>query len=681
MSMPAQHRPGRNDPCWCGLGKKYKDCHLDKDNARDHEERERERAEAEREGAGHVDHLCARYEPRTHKVAAVQRPDFVVAVRNLSATGPGAWLHIDGPADLGRDQASVDEAIALLAKHGVCPDFRRDPPPPIIAATQDLLDKMLGRGVFRVEPSGNRLRSYGRVEVYPDGGGFVGYLTGRYTFQGVMELLCGASALDAAALGIQGGLLADVWTGARVVRELVRNQLDLPTPFLERAPAFMSALVERISASADEADRRGVAADVVRALAALPYLVGIREAIGDPTGQLEGMGLKSDAVAVLLPQLEAAADSPEWLLGLADLAGEDWDTPDGYGSWLAGARSVDEVAGALDGVAAEPAAEPAPTVEPGVVIQEAEPAPVVEPAVVPSSAPAHTLAPFLFSEIDIAVQEQAAQREALRERLAGILDRGDVLEVKRRELKATLTELDSEEAVVKQEQEAVSTELETQAETEARSRHRAVLAVLARGAGSVAGAAEAWSQAQIEPDDDHGSLVEAERTVREYEEAERQGLIERLPAGLRAQVQQQAEVARTSLRLALGGREPITVPVVVVAEAQPALVLTIGLPITGGEDLMPGSLQTVVALAFADVLADVVRSMSSVDVVSIDHDRWPEGGSRLRLWFSGPPPVTADDCAQYCASLMSDLGSCAPLRAAGVAVQARVEPDLDFEVE
>jgi len=24
--------PGRNDPCWCGSGKKYKNCHLNSDN-------------------------------------------------------------------------------------------------------------------------------------------------------------------------------------------------------------------------------------------------------------------------------------------------------------------------------------------------------------------------------------------------------------------------------------------------------------------------------------------------------------------------------------------------------------------------------------------------------------------------------------------------------------------------
>jgi uncharacterized protein YecA (UPF0149 family) len=24
-------KPGRNEPCWCGSGKKYKKCHLDED--------------------------------------------------------------------------------------------------------------------------------------------------------------------------------------------------------------------------------------------------------------------------------------------------------------------------------------------------------------------------------------------------------------------------------------------------------------------------------------------------------------------------------------------------------------------------------------------------------------------------------------------------------------------------
>ncbi|RIL10385.1 hypothetical protein DCC79_08140, partial [bacterium] len=30
---PAAGRIGRNDPCWCGSGKKYKQCHMRSDGA------------------------------------------------------------------------------------------------------------------------------------------------------------------------------------------------------------------------------------------------------------------------------------------------------------------------------------------------------------------------------------------------------------------------------------------------------------------------------------------------------------------------------------------------------------------------------------------------------------------------------------------------------------------------
>lgn len=33
MTVPAQARPGRNEPCYCGSGKKYKHCCLAKDEA------------------------------------------------------------------------------------------------------------------------------------------------------------------------------------------------------------------------------------------------------------------------------------------------------------------------------------------------------------------------------------------------------------------------------------------------------------------------------------------------------------------------------------------------------------------------------------------------------------------------------------------------------------------------
>ena len=44
--MDARKTPGRNDPCPCGSGKKYKQCCLDKDEAKAREARAKEAAAA-----------------------------------------------------------------------------------------------------------------------------------------------------------------------------------------------------------------------------------------------------------------------------------------------------------------------------------------------------------------------------------------------------------------------------------------------------------------------------------------------------------------------------------------------------------------------------------------------------------------------------------------------------------
>ena len=46
-ALPAQ-LPGRNDPCHCGSGKKYKKCHADKDAAAHHSVLEKKWQEAEK---------------------------------------------------------------------------------------------------------------------------------------------------------------------------------------------------------------------------------------------------------------------------------------------------------------------------------------------------------------------------------------------------------------------------------------------------------------------------------------------------------------------------------------------------------------------------------------------------------------------------------------------------------
>jgi hypothetical protein len=47
-TSPPKKVPGRNDPCHCGSGKKYKQCHLDKDEAKAREARAAAQAEVEK---------------------------------------------------------------------------------------------------------------------------------------------------------------------------------------------------------------------------------------------------------------------------------------------------------------------------------------------------------------------------------------------------------------------------------------------------------------------------------------------------------------------------------------------------------------------------------------------------------------------------------------------------------
>jgi SEC-C motif len=688
-------RPGRNAPCHCGSGKKYKHCHLEADSAAETAHREAERPPNAAHDDAHPGVVCSSFDPLTHKTPAVNRGDFLVTVRNLAARGETAWLHIDAPIDLGRDQASVDAAVSYLRERHVEPDFWRDPPPSIVAAMQVLVDRLLGRGVCRAEQSGIRLRRYGQVEIESatDGGPFVAYVSGRGNMIGVVAALIRAVKEDGQALGVRDGLLGVIWPAIRVTRELVVRRLSLPEPLAERGAALTNALIEVISHVVDGVGDDGLSTEARRAMTALPYLVGLREARREPRRELEGMGLEGPAIDALAVQIEAASEGPAWVLRLADLAGDDWDTPDGYRAWVEAARSIPEAAGLLDSL--EPAEEQVAreqaeaTGEPEPARPESEAALVVPVAEGAAPQPAATLRDPVaavphnaFASVDAVVDAHAARRAEIRHELAGILDRRDGIVRARQELDdrmRELTEKDSETAV---DEARATDELNGLAEEEARARHRAVLEVLATGSEALQVSAATWS-AGIGTRDGHdqASLVEAERIVREFEEAERRDLLKSLPSGMAARLRDDAEQARGRLHEMLGGRDPIGVPVVVAAAADPALVLEVGLPFAGRDELEPGALHTALAVAIAGALTETVRSMEAETMLEeVEHESAGPGISVVRLRFAAPPPVTAEECAQFCAMLLSDLGRTnASLREAGLSIEARVEPDLESE--
>ncbi len=53
--VPPAQLPGRNDPCHCGSGKKYKKCHEDKDAAATHTVLEKKWAEGEKAAAAQAE--------------------------------------------------------------------------------------------------------------------------------------------------------------------------------------------------------------------------------------------------------------------------------------------------------------------------------------------------------------------------------------------------------------------------------------------------------------------------------------------------------------------------------------------------------------------------------------------------------------------------------------------------
>jgi hypothetical protein len=686
MTLVAHERLGRNDPCPCGSGKKYKVCHLAQDQAVEAAKRDQESASAAQES--HPEHHCDSYKPQTHKVAAISRPDFLVKVRNLAATGAGSWLHIESPTDLGRDQASVDAALTLLGKHGVVADFRLDPAPPVIDAVGELLDRMCGRGVFTVRPSGARLRRYGRSEIVPanEGSGFIAYLGGDQP-EAVVSLIIAAVARDGEALGIEDGLIADMWPVARVLREMVVNYLALPSQLRESGTPIVTALVDQIAGYAANIadDPEG---DLALAVTALVYRLALREAVDDPRRQLEGMGLEPIAVEAVAGRLEAAASSPGWVLQLVDLAGDAWETAEGYDAWVIAAHHVPEVAGMLD---RRPGGDVAAVVqEPERIAAREQSAPAGGPLLqsAPDAIPVATKrteltgAASLFADVDRVADEYSLRRKAVQDHLDAILDRSEANTRRQRELSHELADVAAEAKAIVAEQSTATHELEEVVDAEARARLTTLMAVLAQGSAELAHVAAAWSDA-IDPADgsDRSELVAAQRMVREYAEMERDGLIERLPPGLRGDLEQNVRQARERIREALGGRDPLVLPAVVAAnEEEGDFTLSLCLPFRGGDELAPGALQTAVATAIAGVVVDVVQSMPQLDVAAIEHVMRDEGVSVLRVRFSGQPEVAAEVCAAYCANVLGDVGlKSSALREAAVSFDVRVEPHLGLE--
>jgi SEC-C motif len=96
--VPAR-RPGRNEPCYCGSGKKYKHCHLAQDEEAEREEFER-RAEEARAAAEAAAEAAADAEPEPARRTVPPHRPAEQPWRRTGQMGPGAH-RIRGPRKVG----------------------------------------------------------------------------------------------------------------------------------------------------------------------------------------------------------------------------------------------------------------------------------------------------------------------------------------------------------------------------------------------------------------------------------------------------------------------------------------------------------------------------------------------------------------------------------------------------
>jgi len=103
-AAPALSRPGRNDPCWCGSGQKYKKCHLDSDDQGRTVPAPRQRRPALRP---------ARVSPRRSVPEAIARPDYAATGRPTRQS-----KDLKTPEELSRLRRACQAAARVLRVGG-----------------------------------------------------------------------------------------------------------------------------------------------------------------------------------------------------------------------------------------------------------------------------------------------------------------------------------------------------------------------------------------------------------------------------------------------------------------------------------------------------------------------------------------------------------------------------------
>jgi hypothetical protein len=625
-------RIGRNDPCYCGSGRKYKVCHLRTDEEQRIKAQESKAQTHDDDVAAHShDALCEWYHSNVRHVPAVRRPDFLSLVARMR-TNFKTLMHVHDPRVLARDEASYRAAQAKLADAGIVLDAPRDPSPQLLEQGQHLLDGIFGRSVYVVERPSRTLRDYANQTVSrreTDGGGLA--MTWPWPWdRNLASILTTAAEDDYRRLGLPpDDTLFPVVVRARVVRELLHAAPDAREPLSAGVSGAIDALI---------ATDNLVEANTDWGWAALaPYALAVPHALDDPEHALADMNLDQEIVDLMAPVLERAAASAEVGRVIA-LRPTEWDTPEGLIAWGDALRVADIIRAAdpqpADAVTPTTDSDPSVAavdpiterlVPPSAALAAAAPAVPEVTAGLPERLRAATPRTSLLALAAERTRAAADQRSRAEDVLQRAIDAQIAREAEVAAAREAVRRAEDAERQAAGEVRAAEDQLAEAEYSTAQARQQAVIHLLDDAADILSAASNRWRDlGRSGPDPQtQARLVEAAQIVRDYERMERDGDLGRMQPALRAVVDGSVRQARDLLASKQPVTDPMTVPLLTAAEpCDEGARLLVALPLGGSDaDVTPGSLTLAIASAVTAGMAEAAGAILAGDVSGVRQRR------------------------------------------------------------
>jgi SEC-C motif len=542
-------RPQRNEPCYCGSGKKYKKCHLSEDQDKDRAELEANVAEHPGPHA-HPEHaLCKAYWPHSTGVPAHLRRDFNQVIRDMRSSG-ATLLHVFAPAALAKDEVNYQKSLQILADNGITVDFEADPKAKDLVAAQAYFDRIFGERVYRVLPSSASLRDYPHSSRRTSPDGRTQLCVPRKA--GLAHYLWTTKA-DEVGMPHQPALLNMAALGADLIGDLVNSCADLASMNeLDDDDGWggMRTLLHEVfvlSAGAGQSEREH----------APPYPLSARLALGlafpacqEPSGDslLRALPISEGSTELLL-SLAAELRNDTVAQDLVALVPTSWMTSTALKAWYAAIPvHLREEAGLPVVIDELDSAQPGSglitsvsVVAAATELNEITSAPLVGTETVMD----------IFQPLDeIALSAQDAT-SGLRDRIRGRLAAANELSAEIGAYRQQVVDKEAELRTLESAIQSLDDEVDSLLETDRHARVAALFRILSHGHEALQDAVLKWREHR----DERGRLArdltpdqqDKAKLLSSYAETVRTGALDGLDATLRNVLEEQAQRARESL--------------------------------------------------------------------------------------------------------------------------------------